>query len=68
MCLRFLQSALQEWAAFQLESICMSIDFQYGTEAVSNLVRKYTVQINSQDEDNILRNRTEFIENWKKNP
>ncbi len=46
-----------------MESICMSIDFQYRTEAVSNLVRKYTVQINSQDEDNILRNRTEFIEN-----
>lgn len=35
-----LESELNEWAAFQLDSIRISIDFQYGTVGVRNLVRK----------------------------
>lgn len=39
--LKCLESELNERAALQLESIRMSIDFQYGTEAVRNPVWKY---------------------------
>lgn len=46
MCEKASESELNEWASFQLESIHVSIDFQYGTESGKSCVCKCAAMIN----------------------